>query len=72
MWEAHEEPQADDKTKLHLGFTISCVHCRARYKTELLKPRGRVKRKTRVNFVDSTNPRRMRPFSVEQILRVCS
>ena len=71
MWYALE-PQADDKTGLDLGVTISCVHCRARFKSELKNPGSPLKRDTRVNFIDCTNPQRWRPFAVEQILRICS
>ena len=72
MWVA-QPPQPDDFTGLNLGVAISCGHCRMRYKNrELPDKRSPLKRETVINFVDSTNPERSRPFSVEKILRICS
>jgi len=71
MWMA-QPPQPDDFTGLDFGVAVSCGYCRRRYKRELKNPKSPLKRDTRLNFIDSTNPENERSFKVEQLLRVCS
>lgn len=71
MWCALE-PKRDDATALNLGVTISCVHCRSYFRRELSTKHTPLKCDTKLNFIDSTKPERTRPFTVEQILRICS
>jgi len=72
MWVA-QPPQPDDFTGLDFGVAISCGHCRMRYrKKELPNKKSPLKRDTKINFIDSTDERRWRAFTVERLLRVCS
>ena len=71
MWMA-QPPQPDDFTKLDLGVAVSCGHCRLNYKNKLRNPASPLRRDTRLNFIDSTNPSNTRAFTVEQLLRICS
>lgn len=63
-------PKIDDFSDFDLGVTISCGHCRNRFRREIASG-GALRPGTRLLFVNADNPRKRAEMPVETVLELC-
>lgn len=63
--------QPDDASGLDLGATLSCCHCRDRFKKELADTNSPLKPFTRMMFVNADNYNKRPELSVEKVMLLC-